>query len=352
MNSMRKKTIIRSGRKIVLYEFIPDLYEKLAWANGVLKQLRKGIHTWVSKKTFDEMNVSIWIYEDDKANAFCSYIDGENYISLSIGLIMDFWNEANEFVDQEDFSLVFKLNEKNKAHYIDALFFYMLNNTIAHEFGHIAHGHLKKGDCENYIDEMLRITDEDGNNSKNWITQLKEYDADIFAATLQSNLFLQNWDDNLKVNLANFDMMFLANYLCFRVFAEKFGRDFKDYAAKNTDEFDHPYPGIRMYYTIIVYAYWLGEVHGYTEDVFSILSSGYHAIIAYEKQVLNKENIKDSYYSVAFTEKGSQHIMNLNNQWEELVDEYNEYSFIPIQKLGDIDIMPFSVDENGDFFSK
>ena len=41
--------------------------------------------------------------------------------------------------------------------------------------------------------------------------------------------------------------------------------------------------------------------------------------------------------------------MNLNNGWQELVDHYNQYAYIPIEKLGDIDSLPVSVNENGTF---
>ena len=40
--------------------------------------------------------------------------------------------------------------------------------------------------------------------------------------------------------------MFIANYLCFRTFAEKTGRKFADYFDKSINECDHPHPGIRM----------------------------------------------------------------------------------------------------------
>lgn len=349
---MKKKKIIRAGREIVLLEYIPDLYLISEQANETLSQLRVGMPTWVSEEIYNKMNVSIWVYESDRANAFCYYTEGNNYIALSVGLILDFWNEVNEFVEHEDISLVFNVSKKNKIHIIHALFFYMLNNVIAHEFGHIVHGHLKEASCGNYIDEMFEIGDEGNNNSKNWHTQLKEFDADLVAAALNVSIFLKTWDDNIKVNLANFDIMYLASYLCFRTFAEKTGRNFNDCLEKKLDEFDHPHPGIRMYYTFIGYAYWLGQMCGYTENILSMITSGSHAIIAYEKNVLKKDKIKDCYYVVAFTEKGVQHVMNLNNQWQELIDMYNKYAFIPIQKWGAIDSMPVSVDVDGDFYLK
>lgn len=346
---MKRKKIICSEREIELLEFVPDLYLIHTEANLALTQLRKGVPTWASQEKNREMSVSVWVYEDDRVNAFCCYKDGHNYIALSVGIFVEYWKAANDFVNHERFSLVFKLAADRKPCVLNALFFSMLNFTIAHEFGHIAHGHLRVDSYCNVIDEVLEITDEGNSNTKNWNTQLKEYDADSFAVSIQALLLLQEWSDEIKTNIASVDMLFIANYLCFLTFAEKTGRNFDKYMEKDIAEVDHPHPGIRMYYAVLLYSYWIGRIKGYNEDVLYALSSGTHAVVAYEKTVVESKKIKECYFSVAFTEKGCQHIMNLNNGWQELVDHYNQYAYIPIEKLGDIDSLPVSVNENGTF---
>lgn len=347
---MKTRKIIRLGREVELLEFVPDMYWFHAEANKALIQLRKGVPTWASQEINREMNISVWVYNDLRVNAFCCYRDAHNYIALSVGLFFEFWRAANEFINHERFSLVFKLDEDRKPYICNALFFSMLNFTIAHEFGHIAHGHLRDDSGGNSIDEVLEITDEGNSKSKNWNTQLKEYDADSVAVAIQALLLLQEWGDDIKANIANVDVLFIANYLCFLTFAEKTGRNFDQYMAKDIAEIDHPHPGIRMYYAVLLYSYWIGRVKGYTEDVLYTLSSGTHAVIAYEKTVIEAKEIKECYFSVAFTEKGCQHIMNLNNGWQELVDHYNQHTYIPIEKLGDIDGLPVSVNAKGTFF--
>lgn len=49
------------------------------------------------------------------------------------------------------------------------------------------------------------------------------------------------------------------------------------------------------------------------------------------------------------TEKGVQHLMNLHNGWQELVDYYNQYTYIPIEKMERIDGLLASLDESGSF---
>lgn len=349
---MNRVTIMCSKGPIELSEFVEELYAISEKANRALKELRTGLPTWIEKETYNKMQISLWIYDNIEVNAFCHYENGQNYIALSVGLLTMLWREAEEFVDQDNLALVFKISEENKKHFKDTLFFFMVNFTIAHEYGHIAHGHLKDYACENNIDErfsaMENISDEE-KKMRNWNIQLREYDADSFAVAVQSMLFLQQWQDNIKVNLANFDVMFIANYLCFRTFAENMGRDFSNYMTKDIDEYDHPHPGIRMYYSSIHYSYWLIKLHGESEEVLTILESGSHAVVAYEKQVLETNELRECYYSIAYTAKGVQHLMSLHNGWQELVDCYNQYAYIPIEKMECIDSMLTSLDESGSF---
>lgn len=355
MICMEKISILRNGIFVELYEYVEDFYLISKTANKTIEQLRKGLSTWISSEKYKEMNLSVWVYYDTRVNAFCYYDDGKNYIALSLGLLTTFLDEINDFVNQENLSLIIKLSEENKPELVDALYFYMLNFTIAHEFGHIAHGHLRARCGVNGIDEMLQLSSETTKKEKkiqNWLTQLKEYDADSFAVTIQSLLFLQRWEKDINANLSNFDAMFIANYLCFRAFAEKTGRNFDGYLTKEIDEYDHPHPGIRMYYSYILYSDWIGRTHGFGDDTLAILASGSHAVVAYERSVLEKKEIKECYYSVAYTEKGAQHFMNLHNGWQELVDYYNQYSYIPIEKMEYVSSMPVSVDERGYFINK
>ena len=80
----------------------------------------------------------------------------------------------------------------------------------------LMHGHLREQKGEKSIDETFRKSDvanDKERKSKNWTTQLKEYDADSFVVTIQAVLFLQQWQEDIRVNLANFDKMFFINFI-------------------------------------------------------------------------------------------------------------------------------------------
>lgn len=341
-------TIVRSGIKTELLRDVPDIYMIAEQANIALSKLREGLPTWVSKEVYEKMDISLWIYNDLQVNAFCYDTGNCNYIALSVGLFFEFWKVIEEFANHEKLSTIFKICEEKKPDFMEMFFFYMLNFTIAHEFGHIVHGHLKDGSGKNTIDEMRMDFDKGKSKEGNWLTQLKEYDADTFAVMIQTLLFLQQWkDDDIEENRAIFDKFYLANYLCFLAFAQKTGRSFELYFSKELDEYDHPHPGIRLYYSYLWYSFLIGSVKGENYDIFSVISSGSHAVVLYERQVLEKEHLKDCYYTVAYTQKGAQHVMNLNNQWQELIDFYNTFAYVPIQKYGFIESMPITLDEEG-----
>ena len=67
--------------------------------------------------------------------------------------------------------------------------------------------------------------------------------------------------------------------------------------------------------------------------------------------MLETKEIKECYFSVAFTDKGSQHIMNLNNGWQELIECYKPHAYIPIEELGDISDLPVFLNECGTFLN-
>ena len=123
---MKKAIITCSNSTIELYEFVEAFYLVSQKANTALELLRKGLPTWVSPEKYDEMKISLWVYNDTRANALCHYENGENYIALSVGLLIAFWNEVEDFVSQDNLTSAFKISEENRPTFMDNIYFYML----------------------------------------------------------------------------------------------------------------------------------------------------------------------------------------------------------------------------------
>ena len=118
---MNRVTITCSNGSVELSEFVEDLYSVSEKANRALKELRIGLPTWTAKETYNKMQISLWIYDNIEVNAFCHYENGQNYIALSVGLLTMLWKEAEEFVDQNNLALVFKISEENKDYFKELL---------------------------------------------------------------------------------------------------------------------------------------------------------------------------------------------------------------------------------------
>ena len=123
---------------------------------------------------------------------------------------------------------------------------------------------------------------------------------------------------------------------------------FDEYMILNIYDMDHPHPGIRMHYCFVtMISVLLNEIN--QEEVKEIASYITDGIVRADKYILYKEKYKECVYAVATTKKGAQHIMQLVNDWNEVADFYDEYSFIPIQKTDYIEFYPYTVDKEGNF---
>ena len=157
------------GKEVELLKYVPEYYCYISeMSNHFLDQARRGIKTWVSTDVWDEMNVSLWVYTEERVNAFAKQQDGNNYIALSVGLLQQFYEATKEFIEQDKLNLVYNISDERKDSYRRVLFMFMMHLVIAHEFAHILHGHLRYGCDEKIIHEILNNTELE-NLELNWI---------------------------------------------------------------------------------------------------------------------------------------------------------------------------------------
>lgn len=74
---MEKTKIKINKTEIELLEYIPDFYSIAEITNPLLSEMRPGIKTWVSEDVFEKMQVSIWIVNDIRVNAFAKRYEGK-----------------------------------------------------------------------------------------------------------------------------------------------------------------------------------------------------------------------------------------------------------------------------------
>ena len=105
----------------------------------------------------------------------------------------------------------------------------MLNFIIAHEFGHIVHGHVLANSEDNFIEELYA---DETTNKDNWLTQLREFDADYYAAMLNTAITLGYWKEDRKVLSATFDLLFLSFLFMLRCLCKKLQQRFLELSGK------------------------------------------------------------------------------------------------------------------------
>ena len=77
----------------------------------------------------------------------------------------------------------------------------MLNFIIAHEFGHIVHGHVLANSEDNFIEELYA---DETTNKDNWLTQLREFDSRLLCRNAEYGHYtwiLERRQEGIKCNL-------------------------------------------------------------------------------------------------------------------------------------------------------
>lgn len=329
---------------VSLYKNMQDLYPISELINRILEGLRQDINTWFSIDVYNKINPEILIEDTDDINAFATKYEDKHIIALSRGLIQFSYMEIIKWIKSPEFYSIYKLSDSNRDSYIEYLYRNMICFVIAHEMGHIADGHIEaQSGMFCYIDELSEIK-----KLNNWESQLREYDADCFATRICSLIRIQEVGDDKDHTIFEFDNLGVVLILTFNLLSNSRKQYFEQYLNMEIASIDHPHPGIRMRYCMDVMLSELLKVWS-KKDVLDIFKIIYDGIIRTDKFIYNKKEYKDCIYSVSATEKGAQHIMNLVNGWNESIERYEEYAYIPLNKTEFLKSYPVFVDNAGDF---
>lgn len=344
MNEVIQIYVKIDGRtiEIPLYEGIDDFYLLAPLTNSILDGLRQDVKTWFTPEVYEKLNLVILVEDSDAVNAFAAKNNDKHIVALSRGLMLLSHNEIMKWIESPNFTEVYKLSDKNKPSFIEYLYKNMICFIIAHEIGHIVNGHVDaRSGAFCYIDELTSEKEEE-----NWSTQLREYDADCFATRICSQIRLGKCRENKELTICEFDRLGIVMLLTFNLLSLSRKQEFINYMDMDTAAIDHPHPGIRIHYCLVMMADELLTVWSEkdTKEIFSVVFDG---IIRTDKYLFHKEKYKECIYSVAGTEKGAQHIMNLINSWNKVVDEYEKYAYIPVRRTDDLESYLVSVDDEG-----
>ena len=253
-------------------------------------------------------------------------------------------------------------NEQQFEFVIENYFFAMLSFIAYHELYHILNGHL------GYINNVLHLdcsleervmTNEEF--EKNIVMQIIEANADYCAANFlgfRANIYVPYVVENnyfsgsSKYEIASFQyaMLMISVYLVFLVLENKHFKPTKDFLDRLCES-THPYSSLRARYVLVVLLARLAEIVE-EKEAQSIFFSISKVLVSCDRIIYADNDFSKSLVALANTKKASEHLMMLNNCWNDYVKQIKQYAFVPLEENDIIISMPFFVDEEGNMINK
>lgn len=331
-----------------------DGYERI---NNSLNRMRKLLEATYPRKQLSEIQYELYAYDSEEINAFSCKIEEGYVIAFSTAVFTKSYMLLNNLFKKKEICKWFETIPTESEYSLNAVYDYMTWFIAFHEFFHMIHGHCEYLFARN-IFNVEKSIERDLNN--NLVGQILESDADYSAVIACVNfIFVQArnngaFDDsvektkrNLLIQAAEGEIVYLgfAIYHTFLLFSsEEKGRTLE--CVNALLKYDHPYSSIRMAYTFAAITYQVGCFLS-REEMIILVNKISEICIAYDRIYYAEGAFDKSLLSLAFTEKGVQHIMLLHNSWNDVVNELRKYSYIKLQKKEIISKMHFWINNDG-----
>lgn len=329
-------------------------YERI---NSSLNKMRNLLEATYPRKQLSDIQYELYTYDSEEINAFSCKIEEEYVIAFSIAMFNQSYMLLNKLFKMEKVCKWFETVPIESEYSLNAVYDYMIWFIAFHEFFHMINGHCEYLSARN-IFNVEKSIERDLNN--NLLGQILESDADYSAVIACVNfIFIQArnkgaFDNSVEENKRNLllkaaegEIVYLgfAIYHTFLLFSsEEKGRTLE--CVNALLKYDHPYSSIRMAYAFAAITYQVGYFLS-RKEVINLVNKIDEICIAYDRIYYAKGSFDKSLLSLAFTEKGVQHIMRLHNSWNDVVDELRKYSYIKLQKKETINKMNYWVNSDG-----
>lgn len=330
--------------------------------NRSLETMRQLLEATYPRNQIGEIDYELYLYESDEINAFSMETEEGYVIAFSTAIFIEFYKILKNLFLVEEICKWFGTSRAESASCINAIYDYMLWFIAFHEFFHVINGHCG---CMTARGIFNAETVTEKNFEDNLNGQIIESDADYCAVIACVNLiFVQAknagmFDENITINRLQSMMEEVKQEMIFLGFAIYhtfllFSCNEKESNSKSIDEllrYDHPYASIRMAYTFMAMTYQLTYFLS-MDTVKDWINKVAEICIAYDRIYYAKEMFDKSLLSLAFTERGVQHIMFLHNGWNDIVDELKEHAHIALAKKEKIEELYYWVNEDGTMMFK
>ena len=285
----------------------------------------------------------IFVYENMDINAVAFKEMGAYGIAFSNGFFIRLQKWLNLWVKSPKMDDVTKIEKSAQDIFVGNMFCMIIMFVVTHEYYHILNGHCDIPENQShFIQEKVQIVEED-----TLFSQSLEYDADFCASCFCASFIMQlNCTDMERINMLY--SFVLGLYNIFILFSKADAEDFDEFMKDDLTLFDHPHAGVRFVYCSVAVA---GIVinHWSMEKIYDVFTQIIGNCVAFDRILMESRHLKECLYSVAYTKKGVQHIMLLNNVWAETSKKLRKYAHIELRECDYLDKMSYFIGEDGEF---
>ncbi|EID83962.1 hypothetical protein MSI_26290 [Treponema sp. JC4] len=305
------------------------------------------------------MDYNIVFYDDEDFNAG-SFIKNKNaYIAFPKSFFSKTLNLIKYVFSRDAIDKVFKFSEvRDKEYFINAIFEYITYFIVLHELSHIARGHCtylnKQGiKFSMKIDQSLQEHEEES-----FLLQTLELDADSSAIEYLLNYLMHLHNDDVKagnkswedlspllaeLRILSFSIYFL--FIILNISDDNIGNELKLY-LENLSWSSHPFPSLRMNNISTKILVYMSRILTAEEQQFYCHYMTKECI-TFDNIFIAHGNFCDSLVAVASTKKGALHLQQLYQNWNNIREELQEFSFVKLENNDIPKSMPYWVDEKG-----
>ncbi len=338
-------------------------YEASSLINGAdiinksLVRMRQLLEGTYPRSQLNGAEYELYVYESEEVNAFSVKNGSEYVIAFSAAMFVRFYSTVKNLFTVSEICEWFGTTPRESAGCVAAVYDYMVWFIAYHEFFHVCNGHCGYFSMKNMLHvEKTGERDEE----ENLLVQIMEGDADysavcacvklIFVQARNAGAFDSSKEPVVRkdiLNCSKSELIFLefAIYQVVLIFSDD-ERGKTQECANNLLKYDHPYASIRMAYAFFAMIYQTGFFLP-EEEVVKLVWAMSEICIAYDRIYYAMEDFASSLLSLAFTEKGVQHIMLLHNEWNDLYDELSAYAYLKLKKKEPLDGVYYWVNEDG-----
>lgn len=315
--------------------------------NKGLSIARNTVNTLLeARKQPPPIEVRVYGYEDQQINALAMKSDRAYKIALSTATLTRFFHWYKMWFQAPNMNALFQNEQDTDDVLIERLYKYSVAYIALHELFHIMNGHcdIPKNE-EHFVSEKPDMCGAE----RYFFNQVLEFDAD--RAAVRSCMYLLLTKTSTYADL--FREMGLFSFAIYNVFLKfqndsKFG--FDDYIKHVFYIKNHPYDSIRFSYSFAFIVDGLLQISRQQVVIDHFVVPTAERLVAFEKQVLGVSEVKNCLFAASFTYQGAQHIMNLNNAWNDVAEQLKPYAHMPLAEGEHMSSMRIFLDNAGNFY--